>query len=66
MLTQVAVNAIPSKTMSIMDSFVIHIFKRIAVEASRLAHYIKRSKITNRDSRVPYCCSSLVAGYVVS
>jgi histone H2B len=47
---------VSSKAMSIMNSFVNDIFERIASEASRLAHYNKRSTITSRDS-----CSSLVA-----
>ncbi|XP_058984033.1 histone H2B-like [Musca domestica] len=40
---------ISSKAMSIMNSFVNDIFERIAVEASRLAHYNKRSIITSRE-----------------
>ncbi|XP_019880211.2 histone H2B-like [Aethina tumida] len=39
---------ISSKAMSIMNSFVINIFERIAAEASRLAHY-RRSTITSRE-----------------
>ncbi|ROT68978.1 hypothetical protein C7M84_012833 [Penaeus vannamei] len=39
---------ISSKAMSIMNSFVNDIFERIA-EASRLAHYNKRSTITSRE-----------------
>ncbi|XP_019714831.1 histone H2B 1/2-like, partial [Hippocampus comes] len=39
---------ISSKAMSIMNSFVNDIFERIASEASRLAHYNKRSTITSR------------------
>nr|XP_045588466.1 histone H2B-like [Procambarus clarkii] len=35
---------ISSKAMSIMNSFVNDIFERIAAEASRLAHYNKRSR----------------------
>ncbi|XP_075927290.1 histone H2B type 3-B-like [Petromyzon marinus] len=38
-----------SKAMSIMNLFVNDIFERIASEASRLAHYIKRSTITSRE-----------------
>ena len=41
--------AMPStsrKAMSIMNSFVNDIFERIAAEASRLAHYNKRSTFT--------------------
>lgn len=34
---------ISSNAMSIMNSFVNDVFKRIAAEASRLAHYNKRS-----------------------
>ncbi|XP_039951426.1 histone H3-like centromeric protein CSE4 [Bactrocera tryoni] len=36
-------------SMSIMNSFVNDIFERIAAEASRLAHYNKRSTITSRE-----------------
>merc|ERR1712179_745466 len=37
---------VSSKAMSIMNSFVNDLFERIAAEASRLAHYNKRSTIT--------------------
>ncbi|XP_044590778.1 histone H2B-like [Cotesia glomerata] len=40
---------VSSKAMSIINSFVNDIFERIAVEASRLAHYNKRSTITSRE-----------------
>ncbi|KAK3595247.1 hypothetical protein CHS0354_010854 [Potamilus streckersoni] len=40
---------ISSKAMSIMNSFVNDVFERLAVEASRLAHYNKRSTITSRE-----------------
>uniref|UniRef100_A0AAV2MV05 Histone H2B n=1 Tax=Knipowitschia caucasica TaxID=637954 RepID=A0AAV2MV05_KNICA len=40
---------ISSKAMSIMNSFVNNIFERIEGEASRLAHYNKRSTITSRE-----------------
>jgi histone H2B len=40
---------ISSKAMSIMNSFVNDIFERLAAEASRLAHYNKRSAITSRE-----------------
>ncbi|RXG51058.1 hypothetical protein Avbf_19057 [Armadillidium vulgare] len=40
---------ISSKAMSIMNSFVNDIFERIAAEASRLAHYNKRSTITYQE-----------------
>ena len=40
---------VSSKAMSIMNSFVNDIFERIANEASRLAHYNKRSTITSRE-----------------
>ncbi|CAK1597009.1 unnamed protein product [Parnassius mnemosyne] len=40
---------ISSKAMSIMNAFVNDIFERIAAEASRLAHYNKRSTITSRE-----------------
>ncbi|ODM74451.1 putative histone H2B 3, partial [Orchesella cincta] len=39
---------VSSKAMSIMNSFVNDIFERIAAEASRLAHYNKRT-ITSRE-----------------
>ena len=35
--------------MSIMNSFVNDLFERIANEASRLAHYNKRSTISSRE-----------------
>ncbi|XP_075259025.1 histone H2B.3-like [Convolutriloba macropyga] len=40
---------ISSKAMSIMNSFVNDIFERIAGEASKLAHYNKRSTISSRE-----------------
>ena len=40
---------ISSKAMSIMNSFVNDLFERVAAEASRLAHYNKRSTITSRE-----------------
>ena len=40
---------VSSKAMSIMNSFVNDIYERIAAEASRLAHYNKRSTITSRE-----------------
>jgi len=40
---------VSSKAMSIMNSFVNDIFERIAAEASRLAHYNKRSTIASRE-----------------
>ena len=40
---------VSSKAMNIMNSFVNDIFERIAAEASRLAHYNKRSTITSRE-----------------
>ena len=40
---------VSSKAMSIMNSFVNDIFERIAGEASRLAHYNKRTTITSRE-----------------
>ncbi|XP_074097892.1 histone H2B-like [Cotesia typhae] len=40
---------VSSKAMSIMNSFVNDVFERIATEASRLAHYNKRSTITSRE-----------------
>ena len=40
---------ISTKAMGIMNSFVNDIFERIAVEASRLAHYNKKSTISSRE-----------------
>ena len=40
---------VSSKAMSIMNSFVNDLFGRIAAEASKLAHYNKRSTITSRE-----------------
>ena len=40
---------ISSKAMGIMNSFVNDIFERIAGEASKLAHYNKRSTISSRE-----------------
>ncbi|KAI6184804.1 Histone H2B [Aphelenchoides bicaudatus] len=40
---------ISSKAMSIMNSFVNDVFERIAGEASRLAHYNKKSTISSRE-----------------
>lgn len=40
---------ISSKAMTIMNSFVNDIFERIATEASRLAHYNKKSTISSRE-----------------
>ncbi|XP_035153252.1 histone H2B type 1-A-like [Callithrix jacchus] len=40
---------IASKAMSIMTSFVTDNFERIANEASRLAHFDRRSTITSRE-----------------
>merc|ERR1712055_559152 len=37
------------KAMSIMNSFVNDLFERIAAEASKLAHYNKRSTISSRE-----------------
>ncbi|XP_041050340.1 histone H2B 7-like [Carcharodon carcharias] len=41
-----------SKAMSIMNLFVNDIFERIAGEASRLAHYIKRSIISSQEIQI--------------
>ena len=46
---------ISSKAMSIMNSFVNDIFERIAAEASRLAHYNRRSTITSREIQTAVC-----------
>ena len=40
---------VSSKAMSIMNSFVNDLIERIAAEASKLAHYNKRSTITSRE-----------------
>merc|ERR1711910_263434 len=40
---------VSSKAMSIMNSFVNDLFEQIAGEASKLAHYNKRSTITSRE-----------------
>ncbi|XP_036907297.1 histone H2B type 1-A [Sturnira hondurensis] len=40
---------ISAKAMCIMNSFVTDIFERVAIEASRLAHYNKRSTIASRE-----------------
>ncbi|KAK6018396.1 core histone H2A/H2B/H3/H4 [Ostertagia ostertagi] len=40
---------VPSKAMSIMNSFVNDVFERIAAEASRLSQYNKRSTISYRE-----------------
>ncbi|XP_072181616.1 late histone H2B.2.1-like [Diadema setosum] len=40
---------ISSKAMSIMNSFVNDVFERIAGEASRLAHYNKKSTVSSRE-----------------
>ncbi|VIO87701.1 Probable histone H2B 4, putative [Brugia malayi] len=40
---------ISSKAMLIMNSFVNDVFDRVAMEASRLAHYSKRTTISARE-----------------
>uniref|UniRef100_A0A0N5A5H9 Histone H2B n=1 Tax=Parastrongyloides trichosuri TaxID=131310 RepID=A0A0N5A5H9_PARTI len=40
---------VSSKAMSIMNSFVNDVFERIAGEASKLAHYNKKSTISSRE-----------------
>ena len=40
---------VSSKAMSIMNSFVNDLFGRIAAEATKLAHYNKRSTISSRE-----------------
>ncbi|KAL7025652.1 hypothetical protein ACKWTF_013580 [Chironomus riparius] len=40
---------ISAKAMSIMNSFVIDIFERLAGEASRLAQHMKRPTLISRD-----------------
>jgi len=40
---------ISSKAMGIMNSFVNDLFERLAGEASRLAHYNKRSTMSSRE-----------------
>ena len=46
-------HCISSKAMSIMNSFVNLHLRAHAAEASRLAHYNRRSTITSRVSRLP-------------
>ncbi|XP_067865053.1 histone H2B type 1-A-like [Heterodontus francisci] len=49
-LTQVHPSTrISSKAMSVMNSFVVDIFERIASEASHLIHYNKRHTISARE-----------------
>jgi len=40
---------VSSKAMSIMNSFVNDLFERFAAEASRLAHYSKKSTLSSRE-----------------
>ncbi len=40
---------VSSKAMNIMNSFVNDIFERIASEATRLAHYNRKSTISSRE-----------------
>jgi histone H2B len=40
---------ISSKAMSIMNSFVMDLFERLAQEASRLSHHTKRPTMISRD-----------------
>ena len=47
--------SISSKATGIMNSFVNDIFQRITGEASRLAHYNKRSTITSREIQTAVC-----------
>ncbi|XP_049928271.1 histone H2B 1/2-like [Epinephelus moara] len=53
---------ISSKAMGIMNSFVSDIFERIAGEASRLAHYNKRSTITSREIQTATAVRLLLPG----
>eukprot|EP00794_Sanderia_malayensis_P019102 gene19101-biopygen16031 len=46
---------ISGRAMGIMNSFVNDIFERIATEASRLAHYNKRSTISSREIQTAIC-----------
>nr|XP_019838348.1 PREDICTED: histone H2B type 1-like [Bos indicus] len=59
---------ISSKAMGIMNSFVNDIFKSIAGEASRLAHYNKCSTITSREiqTTVSLLLPGELAKYAVS
>merc|ERR1712066_545191 len=52
---------VSSKAMSIMNSFVNDLFERIAGEASKLAHYNKRSTITSPRSKLLSNCSCLAS-----
>ena len=40
---------VSSKAMSILNSFVNDVFERIAAEASKLAHYNKKSTIATKE-----------------
>uniref|UniRef100_A0A9J7XH22 Core Histone H2A/H2B/H3 domain-containing protein n=1 Tax=Cyprinus carpio carpio TaxID=630221 RepID=A0A9J7XH22_CYPCA len=55
---------ISSKAMGIMNSFVNDIFERIAGEASRLAHYNKRSTITSREIQTAAFSGGLSDGFL--
>ncbi|XP_077080841.1 histone H2B-like [Siphateles boraxobius] len=57
---------ISSKAMGIMNSFVNDIFERIAGEASRLAHYNKRSTITEIQTAVRLLLPGELAKHAVS
>uniref|UniRef100_A0A8C4R044 Si:ch211-113a14.22 n=1 Tax=Eptatretus burgeri TaxID=7764 RepID=A0A8C4R044_EPTBU len=47
---------VSSKVTNIMNSFVNDTFERIAFEASRLAHYNKRSTISSREIQTAVRC----------
>ncbi|XP_033311411.1 histone H2B-like [Bombus bifarius] len=59
---------ISSNAMSIVNSFTNNVFERIAAEASRLAHYNKRSTITSRkiQTEVRLLLPGVLAKHAVS
>ncbi|XP_078415754.1 histone H2B type 1-L-like [Cetorhinus maximus] len=68
-LTQVHPSTrISSKAMSVMNSFVVDIFERIASEVSHLIHYNKRRTISAREiqSAVPLMLPGELAKHAIS
>ncbi|XP_021573306.1 histone H2B type 1-M-like [Carlito syrichta] len=55
-------SAISSKAMGIMNSFINNVFERIAGEASRLAHYNKRSRLTITSGEIQTAVCLLLSG----
>ncbi|XP_028666374.1 late histone H2B.L4-like [Erpetoichthys calabaricus] len=60
--------SISSKAMAIMNSFVNDMFDRIAIEASRLAKYNKRSTISSKEiqTAVKFLLPGELASHAVS